>query len=212
MAEKRTFLGETPEERQRRRRGELIDAALDVVHEGGAAAVGVRAVISRANLASRYFYESFASTDDLLAAAVQQVVEGVLVVGVGALHAPEVDPATAGDDELLEHFRAGVSAALAHLAEDPRRLSLLSAAFSHGLAERLQRDLTALVAAAIEGEEGADVVGFDEASTLFAAGGMVSLALAHVAGRLTLDRDAVVDRLARFTLAIIRTAVPTSRG
>ncbi|MCX6400052.1 MAG: TetR family transcriptional regulator [Propionibacteriales bacterium] len=211
MAEKRTFLGETPEERQRRRRGELIDAVLDVVHEGGASAVGVRAVISRANLASRYFYESFASTDELLTAAVQEVVEEVLVVGIGALHAPAVDPSTAGDAELLEHFRAGVSAALTHLSQDPRRLSLLSAAFSHGLAERLQRDLTSLVAATIQGEEGADVVGFDAASTLFAAGGMVSLALAHVAGRLPLDHDAVVDRLALFTLAVIRTGAPAPR-
>lgn len=69
MRSRRSYGGVTAAEREHRRRSSLIDACLDIVGESGISALTLNAVSARAGLTKRYFYESFADTDELLTAA-----------------------------------------------------------------------------------------------------------------------------------------------
>ena len=65
----RTYAGEQGDERIARRREQLMDAALEVLGSDDGGALTVRGVCREAKLTARYFYESFDSADDLVAAA-----------------------------------------------------------------------------------------------------------------------------------------------
>ncbi|MEU4344663.1 TetR/AcrR family transcriptional regulator [Nocardia sp. NPDC023852] len=65
-ANPRIWGGTTLFERREARRAALLEAALDLIGEAGASGVTMRAVCRKANLIDRYFYESFASRDELL--------------------------------------------------------------------------------------------------------------------------------------------------
>lgn len=77
MTSPRPYGGLAQDERRAERRARLLAAVLDVVAEHGLAGVTVGAVSSAAGVSKRYFYESFASTDDLLAAALRRIFEDV---------------------------------------------------------------------------------------------------------------------------------------
>ena len=53
MGDRWNFLGETPDQRKERRRRDLIDAALSLVHEGGLAMLSVRNVTGQDGLSRR---------------------------------------------------------------------------------------------------------------------------------------------------------------
>jgi len=72
-ARERTYGGSTLSARRAQRRADLIGATLDLVGEGGSAAVTVRSVCRKAGLTDRYFYESFANRDELLVAVFNEV-------------------------------------------------------------------------------------------------------------------------------------------
>ncbi|NNH68774.1 TetR/AcrR family transcriptional regulator [Nocardia uniformis] len=77
-AEPRIWGGTTLTERREARRAALLDAALDLIGESGAGAVTMRAVCRTANLTDRYFYESFASRDELLDVLYRQIADEFL--------------------------------------------------------------------------------------------------------------------------------------
>lgn len=112
---------------------ELIEATLDLVGEGGSAAVTVRSVCRRAELTDRYFYESFANRDELLVTVYNQVSAEVL------------DALSRVVDEVhgtsREKARAAAMAMVLIVENDPRKGRLLlreplseSALISAGLA------------------------------------------------------------------------------
>ncbi len=104
-------------DRRAERRAQLIDAAFRLFGDGGEAAVSVRSVCRECGLNTRYFYESFADTDDLLGAVYDQV-SGQL--------GTEVDAAiAAAGDSLRERTRAGIAAVLGFSSADPRRGRIL---------------------------------------------------------------------------------------
>lgn len=74
----RIWGGTTLSERKQARRTALLEATLDLIGESGAAGVTMRAVCRRANLTDRYFYESFASRDELLDVLYRQVADEFL--------------------------------------------------------------------------------------------------------------------------------------
>ncbi len=82
----RTYAGESLSERTARRRQQFLDAGLEVFGTTGYRTATVRQLCKQAGLTDRYFYESFASTEDLLVAVyerefdhLQQVVMAALV-------------------------------------------------------------------------------------------------------------------------------------
>ncbi|WP_280276326.1 TetR/AcrR family transcriptional regulator [Nocardia wallacei] len=108
-AEPRIWGGTTLTERREARRTALLEAALDLIGEAGAGAVTMRAVCRTATLTDRYFYESFASRDDLLDTLYRQVAEEFLapMTAFAAADSPARDRELAGVlvDKVLEDPR-----------------------------------------------------------------------------------------------------------
>lgn len=107
------YAGRSAEERRERRQAALLEAALELVGQGGWPALTVRGVCQRSRLTARYFYESFADREALLLAlfdrvaaeAVGRVLEALPRAGVSAEC----------------KARAAIGAFVALIAEDPRR-------------------------------------------------------------------------------------------
>lgn len=68
----RRYRGVAIEERRAERRLRLLEAGLQVFGEQGYHAATVRLICTRAGLTERYFYESFANSEDLLCAVYEQ--------------------------------------------------------------------------------------------------------------------------------------------
>ncbi|WP_280221156.1 TetR/AcrR family transcriptional regulator [Nocardia neocaledoniensis] len=118
----RAYGGVAAEERRSRRRDALLDAALDLLAEGGAPAVTKRAICARAKLNDRYFYEHFADRDALLTALVEEHTALGIVEVVAAAHAAAPD--------IHSQVYAAADAAIGFLLADPRRPALLLNAHS----------------------------------------------------------------------------------
>ena len=100
-------------DRRIERRALLIDAAFALFGDEGESAVSVRSVCRQSSLNTRYFYESFADTDELLGAVYDEVAAGLN---------SEVEAAiTAADGTDVERLRAGIRAVLGFSSADPRR-------------------------------------------------------------------------------------------
>jgi AcrR family transcriptional regulator len=74
----------------------LLDAAYDLLGTDGWDATTVRAVVERARLNPRYFYESFEDLDELIIAVYDRVVDELAAEIVGALENTSDDPAVQG--------------------------------------------------------------------------------------------------------------------
>lgn len=100
-------------DRRAERRELLIDAAFRLFGDGGEPALSVRSVCRESELNTRYFYESFAGTDELLGAVYDRV---------SAELATEVERAMGeAPDSLRARTRAGMTAVLHFSSADPRR-------------------------------------------------------------------------------------------
>lgn len=78
MASAKVWRGQTLRDRSADRRATLLDVGRKLLGSGGSGAVTMRAVCRDAQLSPRYFYESFASREDLLIAVYDQVEERLL--------------------------------------------------------------------------------------------------------------------------------------
>lgn len=100
-------------DRRAERRALLVEAAFELFGAEGESAVSVRSVCRRTSLNTRYFYESFPDTDQLLGAVYDRVAEGLNA---------EVEAAIAATDGTdVEQSRAGIRAVLGFSSADPRR-------------------------------------------------------------------------------------------
>lgn len=84
MSVQRSYGGRTAEERTAERRARLVAAAIDVLAERGAGAT-MTAICTAAGLTERYFYESFANTDEALLAALDAVADEIAALAVDTL-------------------------------------------------------------------------------------------------------------------------------
>jgi AcrR family transcriptional regulator len=74
----RDYDGKTAAERVAERRARLVDAGFELFGENGYAGTSIRAVLRQAGLRDRYFGESFADLDALLAAVYDQLIDDEL--------------------------------------------------------------------------------------------------------------------------------------
>ncbi len=81
----RAYAGESQAERVARRRQQFLDAGLQVFGTTGYRTATVRLLCRQAELTDRYFYESFASTEDLLVAVYEREFDHLQQVVVAAL-------------------------------------------------------------------------------------------------------------------------------
>jgi AcrR family transcriptional regulator len=68
----RRYRGQDADVRRAERRLRLVDAGLQVFGEAGYHGATVKTICARAGLSERYFYESFANSEDLLCAVYEQ--------------------------------------------------------------------------------------------------------------------------------------------
>ena len=76
----RRYGGKSAPERRAERREQLLDAGLELFGTDGYAATTIEALCARAGLNPRYFYEQFASREQLLGAVYERHVQQVLTV------------------------------------------------------------------------------------------------------------------------------------
>lgn len=74
----RSYGGKTAVERTAERRGRLVGATIAILAESGEARATMTAICAGAGLTERYFYENFASLDEAMLAALDQVCEEIL--------------------------------------------------------------------------------------------------------------------------------------
>ena len=125
----RRYRGMTAAERKDQRRERLLQAGLELFGTQGYAETSVRAVSSAASLNSRYFYESFASREELLCHVYERVVQEI---------AGAVIEATATAGTIEDQAREGTRAAWSIMAGDRRKARILAVEVV-GVSERLER-------------------------------------------------------------------------
>ncbi|MCW1819778.1 TetR family transcriptional regulator [Mycolicibacterium conceptionense] len=184
-------------DRRAERRALLVDAAFRLFGDGGEAALSVRSVCRECGLNTRYFYESFADTDDLLGAVYDQV---------SAALAADVDAAMAGAGESVRsRTRAGIAAVLGFSSADPRRGRVLftDARANPVLAARRTATQDLLREAVLsEGgrlNPGSDPVAAQVGAAMY-TGAMAELAQQWLSGNLGDDLESVVDYALRLVL------------
>lgn len=110
---RRRWRGQEPDDRRAARRAQLIEAGLELMGTEGVASVSMRGVCRQAKLTERYFYESFATREELLVTVLETVALEARDVLLAAL---ESAPAESG--RLVRHE---VAAFTEFLVADPRR-------------------------------------------------------------------------------------------
>jgi AcrR family transcriptional regulator len=83
----RRYRGVDDDQRRAERRRRLVDAGLEVFGTEGYQSATVRMICAAAGLTERYFYESFANREELLAATYAHLVETLRTATYGALEA-----------------------------------------------------------------------------------------------------------------------------
>jgi AcrR family transcriptional regulator len=180
----RPYGGVSAEDRRAERRRRLLDAGLDLFGTKGIAATTIADVCARAGLTKRYFYESFATIDELAGAVFGDVTARLVEqIAPAIASGAGVDPQPA----LTVYLRAVLG--------DPRLARLLGTeSRTPALAERQAAFGSRAVNLWFATAPGAD----DPAQRLRAhafAGALAEVALAWAEGELDLSVDQVVDEL-----------------
>ncbi|KUI33476.1 TetR/AcrR family transcriptional regulator [Mycobacterium sp. GA-2829] len=184
-------------DRRAERRALLIDAALRLFGTGGESALAVRSVCRECGLNTRYFYESFVDTDDLLGALYDEVSAQLALDVAAAMEA--------AGSSLAARTRAGIAAVLGFSSADPRRGRVLftDARANPVLAARRAATQDQLrEAVLVEGwrlHPSSDPVAAQVGAAMY-TGAMAELAQQWLAGTLGSDLDTVVDYALRLVL------------
>src|SRR4051794_17708544 len=206
-AEGRVYGGRTGDERAARRREALLDAAFAEVAGRGWRGLAIDVICRRAGLNKRYFYESFAGIDALVAAVTARVADDAIAATLAVLD-PDMPPA--------EYTRAGVGAFVAHLTDDPRRARVLfgvvgadDAASGHR-AEAVRRIIATVASRGRDVHPIADPVRADLVAG-FLVGGTSQAVLDWLDGRTPFTRAELVEELAALWTSLGETAVARDR-
>ena len=130
MRSVRVYSGVSAEQRHRRRRERLIDAAVELIGTRGVTAATVTAVCATSGVTSRYFYQHFTDRDELLRAVYQQLYATFQEVIVQAI------PDAGATPDVLAHAPIR---ALITMIENDRRLGRIL--FVESATEPLLREL-----------------------------------------------------------------------
>jgi AcrR family transcriptional regulator len=183
----RVYGGATATERRDERRQKLIDSGLELFGTRGVAAVGIVDICAEAKLTKRYFYENFASVDELAAAVFEQVTDRLVEQVVPAIIAG------GGQDP-----RPALTVYLRGALNDPRVARLLAvegrtgalAPYGDGFATRAVQ-LWFEFSPAVEGRDEAAL----RLRAYAFAGALTQVGLAWHEGVLDLSVDQVIDEL-----------------
>jgi len=198
----RPYRGVSQDERRAQRRSQLIAAAISVYGERGYRQATVKAVCEAAGLTERYFYESFANSEDLLIASFNAVTYGVF----GEIRQAAQDAGRAR----RARARAMLRAYFAALQRDPlsARVFLVEIrGVSRAVATAFDAALRAI------GEEVARTVAppgtpADPLLEAGVVGGVIHIALRWVEDGYSPDIERVTDSALRLGMVLARPARP----
>jgi AcrR family transcriptional regulator len=208
----RRYRGISASERRARRRERFLEAGLEVFGTRGYASSSIRSVSAVASLNSRYFYESFASREDLLYCVYQRIVVDI---------ATRAGAAVAAADTIEGKARAGLRAGWTVLTEDRRKARVVALEVV-GVSERLEHlrrqarhalaDITVQGALSVAGS---DIrLRLDPVLTARALmGGVVEILADWINGDVDASVDEVVEHFTRlFTAAAYAAVAPEEPG
>jgi AcrR family transcriptional regulator len=193
----RSYGGVPAEQRRAYRRATLVRAGIDIAGTHGAARLTVGGLCAHAGLNERYFYESFASPDEVLLAGYDEVLAeltAAIVVAIAA--APEDSRAKA---------RAAIGAAVRLLTDDPRKCRLvfvepLSAAVLNERRADAARMFVQLIVGQAQQFYGPAATlragSWAEFAAAHLLGGFAETMTAWLRGDLSISRDELIDRSA----------------
>lgn len=201
---RKLYGGRSPEQRTAERRRALISSGLSLWQRHGWPGVTMRGVCAMAGLTDRYFYESFADRDDLLANIWDQMRDEAVALILGAIaREPEAHP--------LDQLGDAIAAVVHDIAEEPVRAQVLFGdhAGSPVLEQRRRDAIKQVTDMLIElGQpyvrEGIDPVQF-RMSTILGIGGFVELIHAWRSGLFDVTADAIIEHLQRVGAALAAT-------
>ncbi|TKG73520.1 TetR/AcrR family transcriptional regulator [Prauserella endophytica] len=191
----RPWRGVGADERQARRREQLIEAGFTLMGTDGAASVTMRGVCREAKLTERYFYESFRNREELLVAVLESVARQARAVLEAALgEAPE-------DAADLTHRAVG--AFTGFVTADPRRgrvlfVESLAAPELTSRGAELVEEFTATIAQALRTPSLAGETADDRDVELNAQavfGALAYLFQAWLAGRVPIGQDRFIEHV-----------------
>lgn len=193
-APRRRYGGKSAEQRRAERREALLTAAVEIWQESGWAAVTMRGVCARAGLTDRYFYESFADRDALLATIWDQMRDETLEMLLAAI-LPHADAPP------LDQLRAAIFAVVHHIGDEPQRAQIVfgdhagSAVLEQRRRETIQMTMGLMIDLARPYlREDVDEVGF-QVSVLTGIGGFVETIHAWRSGVIAAGTDELVEHL-----------------
>lgn len=199
----RRYRGVDDEERRAERRRRLVEAACDVFGGEGYQAATVRGICVRAGLTERYFYESFAGREELLAAVYGWIVNGLREELAAAIAAPPPE----------ERGRAALEAYFARIEANPAlgRVLLLEILGISPAIDRLYQgaldELARVLAAAFAGNT-APAPAPAGLGALGMAGAVVTIAVHWIMTGYRLPREEIVAHCADLLAAFPRAALP----
>lgn len=180
----RPYGGVSADDRRAERRRRLLDAGLELFGTEGIAATTIADVCAEAGLTKRYFYENFATIDELAGAVFGDVTSRLV---------QQVEPAIAaggGTDP-----RPALTVYLGAVLGDPRLARLLGTESRTGpLAQRQAAFGSQAVALWFASAPGADDPVLRLRAYAF-AGALDEIAIAWTEGQLDLSVDDVIDEL-----------------
>ena len=184
-------------DRRAERRNVLLEAGFSLFGEGGEPAVSVRSVCRECGLNTRYFYESFSNTDELLGAVYDGLNRNLSKVVMA-----EMDAAV---ESASDRVRAGIAAVLRFCSVDPRRGRILfTDAHTNPVIMARRQAMQAVMLEVIVAEGGRHNPGNDPVAARVAAamytGAVSELTRQWLSGTLGTDLDAVVDQAAYVVL------------
>jgi AcrR family transcriptional regulator len=190
-AQPRPYRGVPQDERRALRRSQLIGAAIAVYGERGYRQATVKAVCEAAGLTERYFYESFANSEELLLASYNAVTS--------AVHGEMVAAAEAAGGNRDERGRAMLQTYFAALQRDPRSARVFLVEI-RGVSRAVDKAFDASLRSI--GEQVGRIVGAEGADTdplLLAGlvGGVMHMALRWIEDDYAPGIDAVTDAAMR---------------
>jgi AcrR family transcriptional regulator len=195
--EKRRYRGSAVEERRAQRRQQLIDAGIEVYGQNGYRHSGVKQVCDAAGLTQRYFYESFAHSDELLIACYEQAARWMREDNMAAAKA-------AGKDKLVRS-RAMLLAFFLRLKENPTIARLLLVeirGINPAVDEAIERALKA------SSDDIARVLArpgkrFDELLQAGILGGVIHIALYWMANDYRMPVEVVTDTALKLGVSLL---------
>jgi AcrR family transcriptional regulator len=195
VAGRRAYGGVPAAERTAQRRAALVAAGLDIIGTRGSARLTVASLCATAGLNERYFYESFATLDEVLVAVFDEVI--------GELGAAIVAAVAAAPDDARAKARAAIAAAVELLTDDSRKTRVvfvepLAAPVLNSRRAEVARTFMALIVEQAQEFYGPAtslrIGSWGEFAAAHLLGGLAETMTAWVRGDLLISREELIER------------------